>query len=110
MADDQLPEDPQQPETPPPGPVTDAGGTPDAAEPPATPGVQYSMPGFADLEEGDRGATGSMDRFYEVSVPLDDDAGELRIGGSGRGKIHVGRKTIGQRVWRYVCQTVRFEM
>ncbi len=47
---------------------------------------------------------------YEISAPLEDLEGILRIGGTGQGRIYVGNDTIGQRSWRYICQTFNFEM
>ena len=47
---------------------------------------------------------------YQASVPLDDPSGELIFGGTGRAKIHAGWQSLGQRLWRGLCQTFRFSM
>ncbi|QDU95543.1 Putative peptide zinc metalloprotease protein YydH [Lignipirellula cremea] len=47
---------------------------------------------------------------YEAAVPLEDPRGELFVGATGRARIHVGQRTIGEGLWRYLCQTFAFEM
>jgi putative peptide zinc metalloprotease protein len=47
---------------------------------------------------------------YRVAVPLDDAQGTLLVGSSGKAKVRVGYRTIGQWLWRMICQTVRFEL
>ncbi len=47
---------------------------------------------------------------YEISAPLDDEAGVIRVGTKGYGKIRVGRHTLGWRAWRNLCRTFSFEM
>lgn len=51
-----------------------------------------------------------LETAFQVSAPLDDDDGILRIGARGYGKIRVGNQTIGWRVWRYLSHTFSFEM
>jgi putative peptide zinc metalloprotease protein len=47
---------------------------------------------------------------YQASVPLDDESGQLLMGGTGIAKVHAGRQTLGQRMWRGLCRTFRFEL
>jgi putative peptide zinc metalloprotease protein len=47
---------------------------------------------------------------YQASVPIDDVAGRLVLGGTGTAKIHAGRQPLGARLWRSLCRTFRFEM
>jgi putative peptide zinc metalloprotease protein len=47
---------------------------------------------------------------YQASVPLDDPTGRLVTGGAGTAKIHAGWQPLGQRLWRSLCRTFRFEM
>ena len=47
---------------------------------------------------------------YQASVPLDDPTGRLTAGGTGTAKIHAGWQPLGQRLWRSVCRTFRFEL
>jgi hypothetical protein len=47
---------------------------------------------------------------YQASVPVDDPTGRLIVGGTGQAKIHAGWQPLGQRLWRTLCRTFRFEM
>jgi putative peptide zinc metalloprotease protein len=47
---------------------------------------------------------------YQASVPLDDHSGSLLLGATGTAKIHAGWQPLGQRLWRGLCRTFRFEM
>jgi putative peptide zinc metalloprotease protein len=47
---------------------------------------------------------------YQASVPIDDATGTLFVGGTGIAKIHAGWQPLGQRLWRSLCRTFRFEM
>jgi putative peptide zinc metalloprotease protein len=47
---------------------------------------------------------------YLVSVPVENDDGQLIAGATGKAKIRVGYQTLGQRVWRLLCATFRFEL
>jgi putative peptide zinc metalloprotease protein len=47
---------------------------------------------------------------YQANVPIDDASGTLLVGGTGIAKIHAGWQPLGQRLWRSVCRTFRFEM
>jgi putative peptide zinc metalloprotease protein len=48
--------------------------------------------------------------LYQASVPLEDEANRLLVGGTGQAKIHAGWQPVGQRLWRSLCRTFRFEM
>ena len=47
---------------------------------------------------------------YQASVPLADPTERLIVGGTGQAKIHAGWQPLGQRLWRSLCRTFRFEM
>ena len=47
---------------------------------------------------------------YLASVEFDDPAATLLPHTTGQAKIHAGYQTIATRVWRYLCQTFRFEL
>ncbi|MCH7727327.1 MAG: HlyD family efflux transporter periplasmic adaptor subunit [Planctomycetes bacterium] len=47
---------------------------------------------------------------YEASVELDNPTGQILIGASGRARIHVGSKSLGQRLWRYLNETFNFDL
>jgi putative peptide zinc metalloprotease protein len=47
---------------------------------------------------------------YQASADLDDVAGQLFHGATGRARIRVGHQTVAQRAWRLVCQTFRFDV
>lgn len=66
--------------------------------------------GDLDTRTDQAGRERPMNTSYEVSASLDDPAREIRIGSSGQGRIRIGNHTLGQRVWRYLCRTFRFEM
>jgi putative peptide zinc metalloprotease protein len=47
---------------------------------------------------------------FQASVPLDDESGRLVVGGTGKAKIYAGWQPLGQRLWRSLCRTFRFEL
>ncbi|MBW3599121.1 MAG: HlyD family efflux transporter periplasmic adaptor subunit, partial [Planctomycetes bacterium] len=47
---------------------------------------------------------------WQASAPFTDDAGLLVPGVTGRARIHAGRQTLGQRLWRTLCATFNFEL
>ncbi len=47
---------------------------------------------------------------YQVSVPVDDKTGTMRVGLTGTAKIHVEPRTIAQRLWRWISRTFSFEL
>jgi len=47
---------------------------------------------------------------YEVATPLNDTQGELYIGATGKARVRVGSRTVGVKVWRYLCQTFHFDL
>jgi len=51
-----------------------------------------------------------MSTSYLARVPLDNSGGLLRIGLRGKAKIYAGKRTLWQRVFRYVAQTFNFNM
>jgi len=48
--------------------------------------------------------------IYQASAPVNDPRGEFFVGATGYAKVYVGNRTIGQRLWRYMCHTFNFEM
>ncbi len=47
---------------------------------------------------------------YRLAVPLPRSVNQIDPGASGVARIRVGSQTIGARIWRFVCQTFRFEL
>ena len=47
---------------------------------------------------------------YLLSVPLENQATSVLDGATGYARIRTGTQSIGQRLWRAVCQTFRFEL
>ncbi len=48
--------------------------------------------------------------IYQVRVPLDDFDRPILAGATGVAKIRAGHLTVGQRIWRFICHTFRFEL
>ena len=46
---------------------------------------------------------------YQVSVPIIESQ-TLLNGATGRAKVHVGYQTVGEKLWRVICRTFRFEL
>ncbi len=51
-----------------------------------------------------------MSTIYRVSVPFQDPTQSIAAGSSGRAKIRVGNRSLGERFWRLICKTFRFEL
>ncbi len=51
-----------------------------------------------------------LDTTYEASVSIDDTTGRILVGATGHAKIQAGYQTLGNRLWRYLCRTFRFEL
>jgi len=47
---------------------------------------------------------------YLLSVPLDIHSETVLDGATGQARIRTGTQSMGQRLWRVVCQTFRFEL
>ena len=47
---------------------------------------------------------------YLVSVPMETEQLTLLNGATGRAKVRVGSQTVGQRIWRAVYRTFRFDL
>ena len=56
------------------------------------------------------GALKPTTTIYQVSVPLESSDGLITMNSTGVARIHVGRSTVGQRLWRLLCNTFRFEL
>lgn len=48
--------------------------------------------------------------MFRVSVPFKDAAESITSGSSGRARVRVGYRTLGQRAWRLICKTIRFDL
>ena len=62
---------------------------------------------------GRRDATGRevpTSTCYLLSVPLENRGESVLDGATGYARIRAGTQSIGQRLWRTVCQTFRFEL
>ncbi len=57
-----------------------------------------------------RGAERPLSTTYQGSSPLEAPDGRLLGGTTGRARIRVGRQTVAQRAWRFVCQTFSFDV
>jgi len=51
-----------------------------------------------------------LNATYEASAPLIDERAELFVGATGKARIRVGNRTLGQQLWRYVQQTFAFDL
>jgi putative peptide zinc metalloprotease protein len=59
----------------------------------------------------ERGMVKPLSTSYAASVPIDASKhGSLRVGLTGRAKIHTAPRTLGSRLWRYLRQTFSFEL
>ena len=47
---------------------------------------------------------------YLLSVPLDIHSETVLDGATGQARIRTGTQSMGQRLWRVLCQTFRFEL
>jgi len=47
---------------------------------------------------------------YLVSVPMKTEGLQMLDGATGRAKVRVGNQTVGERLWRVVCRTFRFDL
>lgn len=51
-----------------------------------------------------------LNATYQVTVPFDHEGTKILSGATGVAKVRVGTQTLGQRLWRILCQTFRFEL
>ncbi len=51
-----------------------------------------------------------MSTTYLLSLPLKIEDAIVIDGGTGVAKIYAGQQTVGQRIWRLLCHTFRFEL
>jgi putative peptide zinc metalloprotease protein len=59
----------------------------------------------------ERGMARPLSTSYAASVPIDASKhGALRVGLTGRAKIHTAPRTLGSRLWRYISRTFSFEL
>ena len=56
------------------------------------------------------GVARPLSTSYQALAPLNDIEGILRIGLSGRAKIHTRPTTLSSRAWRYLSRTFHFEL
>ena len=47
---------------------------------------------------------------YQVRVHFDQPAEMIPAGSTGMARIRTGNQTVGSRMWRFLCQTFRFEL
>jgi putative peptide zinc metalloprotease protein len=66
--------------------------------------------GEVSTETDESGVERPMSTSYLARVPLDNSSGLIRVGLTGKAKIHAGTQTIGQRFWRYLTQTFHFRL
>lgn len=59
--------------------------------------------------QGPNGEEVPENTTYQVSVPINDSQSLLN-GATGKAKVRVGSQTVGQKLWRVVCRTFRFEL
>lgn len=64
--------------------------------------------GELDTKTDESGGERPQNPSYQARVALQDSVELLRLGLRGRAKIHVAKRTLGQRIWRYLSQTFRF--
>jgi hypothetical protein len=59
---------------------------------------------------GSGGAERPVSTTYRVSVPLVDRERTIVAGSSGWARIRVGSRPLSAWLWRWICQTIRFEL
>jgi putative peptide zinc metalloprotease protein len=64
------------------------------------------LPAIEDEHAGRR----PLNTCYLTRVSLDDHDRPLLLGACGRAKIHVAPRSLGSRIYRYLCRTFRFEL
>ena len=47
---------------------------------------------------------------FQATANFTDETGKVYLGATGKAKIKIGSKTVGQRVWRYLCKTFNFDL
>ena len=47
---------------------------------------------------------------FQVRVPLNNAGQTIMVGATGFARIKTGHQTVGQRIWRFVCKTFRFDL
>ncbi len=58
----------------------------------------------------DQGRDVPQSTTYQVRVPLESIDGMVSNGATGVARIRTGSQTVGQRIWRMVCRTFRFDL
>lgn len=73
-------------------------------------GLDSRFGGDLQITIGNDGKAAPINTTYQIRVPLTDGNVNLTTGATGMARIHTGNRTIGQRVWRWLCSTFRFEL
>ena len=62
------------------------------------------------VSQNSRGEEAPQSASFQVSVPFDDQQRIVLDGCTGHAKIRSGTRTVGNRIWRLVQQTFRFDL
>lgn len=66
--------------------------------------------GELSTETDETGMERPMSTSYQARMSFDDPEGILKIGLSGTAKVYAGKRTLGQRLYRYLANTFRFDL
>ncbi|MEE2642812.1 MAG: hemolysin D [Planctomycetota bacterium] len=60
--------------------------------------------------KNERGEDVPQSATFPVRAPFESKDSRIRIGMTGYARIHAGSRTLGQRIWRFVCRTFNFDL
>jgi len=52
----------------------------------------------------------TMSTMYQANVPIDLEDATVLINANGQAKIHAGYRTLGSRLYQFICKTFRFDL
>lgn len=76
----------------------------------APPNVSNQTGGSLVTKKNERGEDVPQSATFPIRAPFKSSDPRIRIGMTGHAKISAGSKTLGQRVWRFVCRTFNFDL
>ena len=72
--------------------------------------VPASLADLLDTVQDESGMVRPLNTSYPARVELDGSEGTLRLGLRGKAKIHTARRSLGDRLHRYISKTFHFEL
>lgn len=76
----------------------------------APPNVSNHTGGPLITKKNERGEDVPQSATFPVRAPFESSDERIQIGMTGYAKVSAGSKTLGQRVWRFICRTFNFEL